>query len=289
LIDFADDEGFGSAEPVDLKADIFIDDDLTLEQVENFLQELVEAQEKDPMVVIFDVKNSKNSEDSDQYYWLPKFFDFQPKPDYPTPSKIANLLIDMGKLDSKFALSIHRKFSVRHAIRKATRTEKKSSGLGLGLGVGVGLGDKKKNSCRSKPSDPRVTELKNFWIWKFEETFGVEPAFSFGRDFKLFKDLLGYVDSQKKIPADCKVLLIINLMADYLEKQKERDAQYKKTTVPGFKKAFETLITEVDWDNPDWEGAKKEYGDIKKEIGIQRKVKGAGPDQDASEDAAVQE
>lgn len=137
LIDFADDEGFGSADPIDLKADIFRDDDLTLEKVEEFLQELVKAQADDPMVMIFKCENHGQKE---CYYWLPKFFDFQPQPDYPTPSKIAKLLIDIGKLDRRDAVSTHRKFCRKSAERRQRRARKTPKGLGLDVGVGIGDG-----------------------------------------------------------------------------------------------------------------------------------------------------
>lgn len=144
LIDFADDEGFGSADPVDLKADIFRDDDLSLEKVEEFLQELVKAQADDPMVMIFKCENHGEQE---RYYWLPNFFNFQPQPDYPTPSKIANLLIHIGKLDRGDAVSTHRKFCCKSAGRRQRRARKtpsthrkKSNGVGVGLGVGLGVG-----------------------------------------------------------------------------------------------------------------------------------------------------
>jgi len=125
LIDFADDEGFGSANPKILRSKIFPFDDLTLERVEELLQELKKSQPEDPIFAILEREIEGGVE---QYYWLKKFLEFQPRPDYPVPSKIANTLICIGKLDRVFNGGVHRKFCRQWAKRKHGRAEKVSRG-----------------------------------------------------------------------------------------------------------------------------------------------------------------
>lgn len=125
LIDFADDEGFESASPKILRSRIFPFDDISLEDVEKYLQEIKNSQPSDPIIRLLEREINARVE---RYYWLRKFLHFQPRPDYPVPSKIANLLIDIGKLDRSFNGGVHQKFCRQWAKRKHLRSEKVGRG-----------------------------------------------------------------------------------------------------------------------------------------------------------------
>lgn len=133
LFSNADDEGFIHGNSIYLRSTIFPYENWTEEEIISLRKELLELK----MIEIF---GGKIGTQDHEYIHLPRWWDYQPKPDYPTPSKIANSLIDMGKLDRKNLATIHRNFCRKNARRKASRTEKKSQGVGVGLGVGVGVG-----------------------------------------------------------------------------------------------------------------------------------------------------
>lgn len=133
LFSSADDEGFIQADPNFLKSLVFPYENWTADEINSLCEELKKLE----MIKIY---GGKVGEKNHYYIYLPRWWDYQPKPDYPTPSKIANLLVYIGELDSKEALTIHRKFCRKNAGRKARRSRKSSDGVGVGVGVGLGVG-----------------------------------------------------------------------------------------------------------------------------------------------------
>lgn len=145
MIDIGDDEGFFDANPKILRSEIFPYDDFSIEDIKKLRDEIEKVKKDSPMLQIFEVK----LDDEEEFGFLPKWFKYQPIPDYPIPSEIVNSLIRIGKLDSKFNGGIHHKFCRRHGGRKAARSvktlmerrEEKRREVGLGLGEGFGLGE----------------------------------------------------------------------------------------------------------------------------------------------------
>lgn len=133
IIDHADDEGFGQGDAAFLRSSVFPYDDFTLNDIEILKTEIENCKEKSKMIEIYKVKQGGVEE---VYYRLPKWFDYQPIPDYPIPSKIANLLIDIGKLDRNFNGGLHQKFCRKYAGRKHIRSIKKvKDRIGLDRGL----------------------------------------------------------------------------------------------------------------------------------------------------------
>lgn len=128
----ADDEGFIQGDPNFLRSIVFPYENILPEEIISLLDELKKLE----MIKIY---GGKNGEKVYEYIHLPSWWEHQPKPDYPTPSKIANFLIDIGKLDSKLLLSIHLAFCRKKGRRQARRSRKSSDGVGVGVGVGDGL------------------------------------------------------------------------------------------------------------------------------------------------------
>jgi hypothetical protein len=132
LFSNADDEGFTYGSPARLRSMIFPDENWTDDDIFSLRKEV----ENLKMIEIFGGKiGDKNYE----YIYFPKWWVYQPKPDYPIPSKIVKMLIDMGKLDRKNILTIHQNFCRKNAKRSAMRSRKSSDGVGVGVGVRVGV------------------------------------------------------------------------------------------------------------------------------------------------------
>jgi hypothetical protein len=142
-------------------------------------------------------------------------------------------------------------------------------------------------SKKPKPKpDSRIKELFEFWEYKFSQLYDTPPILKFGRDGKLIKDLLGYSDNHKSVPLDCKTILIAMCIDDYLDEQDKREENYKNPTIPGLYKAFETLITQINWDDPNWERMRKEYAKERDEI-EKRKTDSSGLNQTSPEHAPI--
>jgi len=118
LIDNGDDEGFLYGHPIYLRSEIFPYDDISPEEIEKLLLEIVNIKKDSKMLEIYKVLQGGVEE---QYLQLPHWFDYQPVPDYPIPSKIANLLIDRDVLDSKFNGGLHQKLCRLYAGRRHRR------------------------------------------------------------------------------------------------------------------------------------------------------------------------
>ena len=118
LIDNGDDEGFLFGHPIYLRSEIFPYDDISVEEIEKLLSEIENVKKDSKMLEIYKVLQGGVEE---QYLRLPHWFDYQPVPDYPIPSKIANLLIDKGILDSKFNGGLHQKLCRLYAGRRHRR------------------------------------------------------------------------------------------------------------------------------------------------------------------------
>jgi hypothetical protein len=123
----------------------------------------------------------------------------------------------------------------------------------------------KTKSPKPKP-DPRVNKLFYGWCSIFEKHNGggKYPA-TFGKDQKLCKDILGYMDKNNKVPSDCKVLFGIDLFDHYFKEQNKTEYQYQNPTLTGFKKQMAKIISDIRWEKMDeneWNETRRKYGKI---------------------------
>ena len=112
----------------------------------------------------------------------------------------------------------------------------------------------------SKPkTDSRVPRLLKFFGVVFKDTFGVIYKANFKVDGKIIKDQLQY--AEKAYPKNYAEVGLAISMDEWLEKQKDLK-EFKKTTIAGWLKDFNSINTDIDWQKMDWEDKQKEYEDV---------------------------
>ena len=127
LIDIADDEGFIQGDPLFLRSEIFPYDDLSCDEVKKLRDEVEKSKQESPMIILYSVQNQTEVE---EYIQLPKWWNYQPLPDYPIPSKIVNLLLDNRVLISKGTVNTHRSLARKYSFNKQRNALRNRKGTG---------------------------------------------------------------------------------------------------------------------------------------------------------------
>ena len=132
--------------------------------------------------------------------------------------------------------------------------------------------------------DKRVGRLLSFFGFTFKDVFAVNYKPNFAGDSKIIKDQLRYAD--KSYPEGRGEIALAVTMNDWLGKQKELGT-FKKTTIPGWLKDFNSINTDVDWDGVEWAEIEKEYENDQKRIKEDQNLQNSRPPKDTPVDAPV--
>ena len=141
----------------------------------------------------------------------------------------------------------------------------------------------KKGKEKTSP-DKRVGRLLSFFSLAFKDTFDINYKPNFAGDSKIIKDQLRYAD--KSYPDGRGELGLAITMSDWLVKQGELGG-FKKTTIPGWLKDFNSINADVNWGTIKWTEVEGQYQDDLKRVKEKRDIQNSRSQKDSSADATV--